>query len=235
MVNNLKAHIDSVKELYYKGASTDDRKFSDKFIAHLLNSARAILIRQQLDKGRALSENMYTTYVMDFEDKEFHGSQCASGTCVYKRSVYSIATPIMTKKGSAIEVLNLNGETLNSTSVTTNKYANKYALKGKNKQDVAWFIFGQYLWLLNAKYIKKLMVKSISSEKPSITESCAIGNNTTCVYAYSDVFIDAELESAMYAMVIQMMSTRTRIDKLNNNADDTDEISTAAARPETTN
>jgi hypothetical protein len=215
---NLRTTIDAVKALYYKGSATDDRQFSDKLIAHLLYIARARLIQQKLDRGKQLSESMYQTFVMDFTDASFSGSQCATGLCTYKRSLYKVTPPIMSKKGPALQVLNLNGEILDNLGVTTTKYASKFALS--QKKTPSWFYHNDYIWVLNSPYLKKLLIKMIGTEDQLQTELCAEGG-TNCVLSYSNAFVDPDLEEELYNAVVRLMTIRQLADKLNNNVDDT--------------
>ena len=230
---NLKVHIDAVNELMHGGIPSDDRRLSDAFVAHMLFAVRNDLIRKRLDKGTALSEEVYNTICMDVADSTFHECNCAEGACSFKRTVFKLPATLQTKKGMALKVMTLNGAVIDNLSIDTNRYANKYALVGSSESaresnifDVSltnWYIHNNYVFIQNNPYIKKILVKGVFAEPISSAslEQCTGTGSTNCVYPYSDSgFIDNDLLPALYSMTIQLINARAQ-DKVSDALDST--------------
>jgi hypothetical protein len=216
----VKEHIDVLKELYYRGAASDDRRLSDRFFSRILYAIRNKLIKEKLDKGGSLSEEAYSVVCVDLINSPMHICNCADGACEYKRSAVKLANPLNSKKGNTITVMNLNGSVIDSYGIDVNQYQ-KFALN--KKKDTAWFYFNNYIFIINNKDIKKVMV--FSEQQKLATETCGGLNQPACVYPNSDgSFIPGDMEAIMYEMSLMLINKTPRIqDKLNDNTDSTEQ------------
>jgi len=215
----VKEHIDVLKELYYRGAASDDRRLSDKFFSRILFSVRNKLLKERLDKGYSLSEDAYSVICVDLQDSPIHTCNCAEGACEYKRSIVKLPNPLNSKKGNTITAMNLNGNVIDSYGIDTNQYQ-QYALN--KKKDTAWFYFNNYIYVLNNKDIKKVMVKAIFSEQiKDNTEVCGGSGQPACVYpGNTGSFIPGDMEAILYEMSLILINKSDRVqDKLNDNTD----------------
>lgn len=220
----VKEHVDVLKELYYRGAASDDRRLSDKFFSRILYAVRNKLIKEKLDKGQSLSEDIYTTVCVDLINSPMHNCNCADGACEYKRSIIKLPNVLNSKKGNTINIMNLNGEVIDSYGVDINQYQ-KYALN--KKKETAWFYHNNYVFVINNTYVKKVMVKAIFTEeaKPALLEVCS-GNTPVCTFPESGTvsFISGDMDAIMYELALLLINKSPRIqDKLNDNTDSTEQ------------
>jgi hypothetical protein len=226
---NLKTHIDALKQLMHGGIPSDDRRLSDGFLSHILFAVRNDLLRKRLDKGVALSEEVYSTLCMDVSDSAFHNCNCAEGGCPVKRTVFHVPNALQTKKGVTLKVMNLNGEVIDNLSVDTNKYSKEHGLiqrlKSPDSFDISqmnWYFHANHIFVQNNPHIKKILVKGVFAESVSNLnlEQCT-GINTNCVYPYSDSgFIDQDLLPALYAMSLHLINRPVQ-DKVSDEIDAT--------------
>ena len=217
----LKVHLDVLKEQYYRGVPSDDRRLPDKFFERILYAVRNQLIKERLKNGEYVSDDAYSYICVDLENSSYHTCNCAENTCQYKRSIYKLPNILNSKKGLALSVLNLNGEVLNTSEVDTNLYEKKYRLNDLANQDIAWFYQNHYLFLLNAPHVKKVIVKAIFSEDFTNLEICN-NNDNACVYPGSQSsFIPSDLEAKLYQLSLELIMSRTKKgqDRFNDNVD----------------
>lgn len=219
----IKEHIDVLKSLYYRGAPSDDRRFPDRFFSRILFSVRNRLIKDRIEKGGAVSEDVYTTVCIDLQNSPFHNCNCAEGACEFKRSVYKLPSILTTTKGKSLVVMNLNGEVIDTTVMDTNNYAKKYKLDNLSDNETAWLFQNRYIYILNNKFVKKLLVKALFTEDVSTMESCP-GNGNICIQPSDNAFIPADMEPLLWEMSLKMINNgliRDQ-DKLNDNQDGTE-------------
>jgi hypothetical protein len=220
----IKEHIDVLKELYYRGVPSDDRRFPDKFFSRILYAVRNRLIKERLAKGESISDDVYTTICVDLANSPFHVCNCAEGNCIYKKSIAQIPTVLASKKGMVLNVLNLNGETISQTGVDTNNYAKKYRLNNLSDLDITWFYQNRNIFVLNGPRIAKVLVKAIFTGDTSNIELCS-GTGDICVIS-SDSLIPADMEPLLWSMSLELISNRLQRsqDKANDNNDSTEVV-----------
>lgn len=215
----IKTVVDGLKYRLNGGAASDDRRLSDKYLEHVIVSARNTLLRQKKDKKQEIPEYLYTYLCTDVVDSPFHNCNCEEGFCIYKATTLSIPSFI------DLQVLNLNGEAINEMCIDTHKYKLKHAKTGKGGMNYEYK--NGKIFLYNAlPQLKKIMIKGIFSEEIKAMESCPTSSTTsgTCVMKASTLFIDDLYIKELYDIAESIVYGRMKQninDNSTNKKDDT--------------
>lgn len=124
-------HIYAVKNILSHGPSSDDFSFSESFIAHMLQVARAQLM---YDKDLYyISEQNYQDLCLDLELASFH--ECCDTPefedCKILKSTIELPKFLDSKFGNSIKVMDLLGNVLPEIKLTQNKYSQYAIIKPK--------------------------------------------------------------------------------------------------------
>lgn len=209
-MSQIRIHVESIKYMINKGVASDDTRLSDNYIAHLLKVNRSKLLKEKLDKSKSLSEINYTTLCMEVESADFHNCACLEDEgCYIKRTVEKIPKDLVTKDGSTVLVMNLEGERLDNITIDQNNLA-KYGRRTTTglKQDLGWFLHNGYIYVLNNTKIGYILVKGIFEDLNEINHMpiCSNENNSTCKLMDLDFPIDGDLVNPLYKMTIELIN-----------------------------
>ncbi len=200
-------HIYAVKNLVNKGVASDDARYSNALIAHLLKITRSKLIEMKADKYYFISDQSFQSLCVALELGTFHN--CCEGpevdeNCYILKSTIPIPKVLNTRWGDFLKVTTLDGRTLSKTSITANSLA-QYSITNKTPKP-GWFIHDGKLFLLNNKKIEMILINGLFSDPKEITDlNCAVGQGE-CPDLYSEEFpLDSDLIDAMYKMVIEYL------------------------------
>lgn len=199
----LKEHVFAIRNLINKGVGSDDSAYSLRFIAHLLNVARAVLTEQKADKYHYISEQSFQSLCIDLEPATFHN--CCSVTdveCKILRSKNPLPKFLNTRWGDFAKVMTLVGEVLSKTSPTMNSYS-AYTITNTTPKP-GWFIHDNHLYIINNVHLEKALMNSLFDNPVEIAElNCPASNTTTCPAWYDNEYpIDPDLVSPAYRMVL---------------------------------
>lgn len=208
-MSQLRKHVEAVKYMINKGVASDDTRLADAFIAHLLYVNRAKLLKEKLDKTGNLSEINYTTLCMELENSDFHNCECLEDEgCYIKRTTIRLPKDLVTKDGSTILVLNLEGKRLDTITIDQNNLS-KYGRRKQmgQKQILGWFLHNGYVYVLNNKKIEYVLIKGIfeNIEDLNLLPVCS-QTSGTCKMIDSDFPIDGDLISPLYKMTIDLIN-----------------------------
>lgn len=200
-------HIYAVKNLINNGIASDDSRYSNPLIAHLLKITRSKLIEMKADKYYFISDQSFQSLCVNLELGTFHNCCEAPeiGTeCYILKSVIAIPKILNTRWGDFMKVTTLDGHTLSKTSITANSLA-KYTLTNKTPKP-GWFIHDGRLYLLNNKKLETVLLNGLFSDPKEISDiNCSVGQGD-CPPIYDEQFpLDSDLIDPMYKMTIEYL------------------------------
>lgn len=198
-------HIYAVKNLTNHGVASDDSRFSNALISHLLKVTRSKLIEMKADKYYFISDQSFQSLCVKLEPGTFHN--CCEGPevdCYILKSTITIPKVLNTRWGDFLKVTTLDGRTLSKTSMTANSLA-QYTITNK-KPKLGWFIHDGRLYILNNTKIETILLNGLFNDPKEISElNCKVGQNN-CPDPYEDEFpIDSDLIDPMYKMTIEYL------------------------------
>lgn len=211
-------HIYAVKNLINKGVASDDSRYSNALIAHILKIIRATLIERKADKYYYISEQSFQSLCMplelgkfdncciDFEDEE----------CFILKSTIKIPKTLNTRWGDFIKITDLIGNVISKTSVTANRFA-KYSITNKTPK-TGWFIHDQHLYIINNKKLELILINALFSDPTEIENLNCNNTNSDCPSIYEEEFpIDSDLIDSLYKLTIQYLENGMRLPEDNEN------------------
>ncbi len=219
----LKEHIYSVRNLIEKGSPSDDSRYSERLISRLLKDARSQLIKDKLNKYKAVSPLSYQTVCIELELTTYHDCSCipADLGCKILKSKCKVPRDLVSRWGSTLAVYFPSGKIIDMSSITQNDLT-KFSVSNK-KPSAAYFIENQHLYVLNRTDLKVVLLSAIWEDPEEIKNFCTCNNGEItedpCYDPINDDFpIDAELSRPMRMMVIQEIAPTVNFpqDDLNN-------------------
>lgn len=211
-------HIYAVKNLMNKGVASDDSRYSNALIAHILKIIRATLIERKADKYYYISEQSFQSLCMPLELGKFDNCciDFEDEDCFILKSVYKIPKTLNTRWGDFIKITDLVGNVVSKTSVTANKFA-KYSLTN-SPQKIGWFIHDQHLYIINNKKLELILINALFSDPTEIENLNCKANDLDCPSIYEEEFpIDSDLIDPLYKMTIEYLQNAIRIPEDNEN------------------
>lgn len=199
----LKEHVFAIRNLISRGPSPDDSAYSLRFIAHLLNVARALLTEQKADKYHFISEQSFQSLCIELELSTFHNCCSVSDVdCKILRSKNPLPKFLNTRWGDFAKVMTLVGEVLSKTSPTINSYS-AFTITNTTPKP-GWFIHNNYLYIINNKLLQTVLMNSLFDNPVEIGEmNCPSTDNTSCPAWYDNEYpIDPDLVGPAYRMVL---------------------------------
>ena len=214
---NLNTHIKYIRTLWNNGPISDDVTFSDRIWGHTLKQSRSRLLKIKLDKYDHIADSNYSTLCVELQNSSYKDCSCLNlpENCTILRSVKKLPKELVAKWGSTILVNTFDGSSIGETTITRNKYA-KYSISN-TKPKTGWFIEDGYLYILNNKKLKAVLVKGIW-EDPEIAadfNDCT-NEDLPCIEA-DDFPIDSELVYPMYQLSIELIQVGLGLPQDNKN------------------
>lgn len=230
--------IERIKSLYQSGVASDDNRMSDRLIYSVVYSIRAMLLKQQVNKKKRVSERNYEYLeCIPLEKAEPHDCPCAPPSgCVILKSSCKLPRPISTDYGDYIEgVTSIDGSSVFSKTTwiaKSKKRANKYTSKTQD-----FFFKDDYLFITtptpDAVTLKVVTVSGIFEDvngyNCNFCEDCDDVVDDTCVSPMDKEFkMDSSMIENLISLAVQEL-VRTfssqKDDKINNANDDIQEQS----------
>lgn len=200
-------HIYAVKNLINRGVASDDSRFSNALIAHLMKVTRARLIEAKADKYYFISDQSFQSLCVSLELGTFHNCCVAPEVdeeCYILKSTIVIPKVLNTRWGDFLKVTTLDGRTVSKTSMTANSLA-QYSITNK-KPKPGWFIHDGHLYLLNNKKIEVILLNGLFADPKEISGLNCSNNYGDCPGFYEEEFpIDSDLVDAMYKLVLEYL------------------------------
>jgi hypothetical protein len=193
----------------------DDDKISDRQIAFVVDNVRAVLLRQQYDKGQSLSDNhIQHIKCIDVEEVDTSFDSMFPSDCkVYKTRV-QIPKPIETHQKDLIT--SVGPSEFGSIGYEFIPYARfAYARSTRFKRPLAVF-FNQYIYIIDAGYTPQVNVSGVF-EQPNALSSFSDCSGTTCFDWDSPYPISSHLIDPLTKMCIEQLSIEIKVpfDKTN--------------------
>lgn len=198
-------HVYALQELIYKGGASQDARWNNSFLGHILDSIRASLLKLEIKKKSDLSE-YYDYRCM----KMIHVSALECGVesmCTISRSEDKLPVSI-----DGYQVLYIDRTKISKGSINLLRNE-KYSLIKKNEP--YWFIFNNYLYIVNID-IKNVVLRFLAESPEEAEES------NECDCDCSNTYIPVHLTPILYDKAISLIlkNNQTRQDNLNNRKDD---------------
>lgn len=164
-MTSLNKLIWDVKLLLRGGAVvSDDDPISDEQVAFWIHAARAVLIRQQLDKGQSVSTNVIQGVIIPMEQINTGYQSSLLTDCWIARSINPIPKPIETKQTDTI--YNISAPAYGIIPYTKLPPAvmpySKYNPFGKNIPKA--YLNNSYLIIENIDYIENVYIDIIAAD-----------------------------------------------------------------------
>ena len=204
----LNKHVYAIQRIIGNGKPSDDKKFSNSFIAHLLKVNRAILLKRKMDKERYLNPSNRQLICLPMEEADY--ANCPNCNipdlgCTLYRSVRELPSVIYNRSGTSYIVRNVLGDIINPYTLTNSKYS-EFSYVDNSKE--GWFISDQYLYLFNP--IKLVIVDFIPEDPENIFELSGCDEvdpqTTPCIKSMVNEFpIDPDLINPMYKLTLEMV------------------------------
>lgn len=198
-------HVYALQELIYKGGASQDARWNNSFLGHILDTVRAALLKAEIKKKSDLSEHY------DFKCLKLikvPSNECGVETlCTVYRSEEKLPISI-----DGYQVLYVDKTKISKGSINLLRN-DKYSLI--KKKEPYWFILNNYLYIVNIEITNVLL--RFLAESPEDLES-----TEECECDYSDSYIPVHLASILYDKAISLIlkNNQTVQDNLNNRKDD---------------
>lgn len=201
--------IYTIKTILRGGLITDDDKLSDRQIAFLIDSTRAVLLRQQYNKGQSLSDNnIQHIHCMPVEETDTSFNTLYSTDCKVYKTVQTIPKPIEAKGKDLIT--GIAGSEFNGFNYEFVTYARlPYATATKFKRPLA-VLYNGYIYLIDAPYTKTISVSGIFEQPNTLSDydDCA-GN--ACFDWDTPYPLSSHLIDPIIKMVVQDLTLTLKV------------------------
>lgn len=203
-------HVYAVKNLISKGVGSNDERYTERLVTYLLNSTRARLIKDKLNKYGVVSPFSYQTICVPMELTTYHDCDCIPKDlgCKILKSTCTIPRDVISKWGSSLVVKKPSGEVINMTTITQNDLA-QYS-ESNNPPKIGAFIEDGHIIVLNNTKLEVILLTAIWEDPNKVKNFCTCGPHgitTTPCYdpIYDEYPIDADLVAPMTEMVIDQL------------------------------
>lgn len=209
--------IYSVKNILRGGLITDDDRLSDRQIAFLIDGARAVLLRQQYDKGQLMSENNIQhlqCVPVTSTDTAFNDVDFPSDCRVY-RSNARIPRPIEAKGKDLI--MSITSAEFGGFTYEVVPYTRIPYMQYTRFKRPAAVLYNGYIYLVNAPYTEQISVSGIF-ENPNDLASFDSCSTRVCFdwdtpYPVSSHLIDPIIKMVTEELTLML---KVQVDKTNN-------------------
>lgn len=186
------------------GLLSDDESISLRLVKYWINNTRAMLIRQDVDKGRSISANIIQT-IACLEVEEVDASTCPCATpvgCTIMRTVRTIPKPIETSQRDLIVRVSPIKITERAFTLVNQFRANWSGYSDFNINPKA-FYRDQYIWILNAPQGLEMITVQGVFENPEDLAAYVSCTSTPC-YSDDDIYpISAWMIPAMEKIIME--------------------------------
>ena len=205
-------HVYAVKNLMSKGVGSADERYTERLITYMLNSARARLIKDKMNKYGYVSPLSYQTVCIPLELTTYHDCDCipADLGCKVLKSTCVIPRDLISKKGSSLMVKKPSGEIINETSITANKYVQ--FSEANNPADIGSLVENGHIIILNNTTLQVVLLTAIWEDPNKIAKFCTCGpNGMTEIPCYDPIYdeypIDADLSDSLVDLVVAKLKS----------------------------
>lgn len=166
----------------------DDSEYSDEYLYKLLSEARALILHQEIQKHRKISEWNFQTWCVKLEIDTYHDCECIADLgCKVMKSVNKIPKPLLTRYKNFFKVYNINQDyEVDKTSPLRLK-RDKLSLTRSGKR--GYDIVNEKLVLFNSMGTDTLLIRGIFEDPAlvSLSTACSTAETEQC----TDI-VDAE-------------------------------------------
>lgn len=214
-------HISSIKKLISRGLASDDFNWSSNFIAHLLKTSRALLIKRRINKYHKISDANYQTVCIPLELVDYHNCDCITDiNCKILRSKFQLPSFISKRSSNGVTVKLLDGTTISYMDNSSSKFS-KYSITSNS--DMTFFLENSYLYIQNYKTIVtdetnlKVIVKGIPEDPLELADivNCEDAENSSI--CNEEFPIDSDLIDPLYDLVIRRLLQTNNLPQDNRN------------------
>lgn len=203
--------IYTIKNIIRGGLITDDDKLSDRQVAFIIDNVRAILLRQQYDKGQSLSDNhIQPIPCLDLESVDTSFDTNFPLDCKVYKTIKELPKPIEARgKDLVLKVTAPEFGNIGYDLIPYNRLP--YATHTPFKRPLA-VLYNKYVYLVNAPYSKKVTVLGIW-EKPNALSGYTTCDGSTCFNWDSPYPISAHLIDPLVKMCIDELSFALKVNQ----------------------
>lgn len=219
--------IERVQSLYSKGAPSDDTRLSNRHIYSKLRSAKALIVKRELDKKRKISDfNFDYLECVPMEKAQPHECPCAppAGHCIYK-STCKIPDTVTYRHGAFIQsVTSVDGST--SFNKTTWEWKQYRSFNRYTSPEADYFIKNNYIYVTRKAILplKGITLKGIFTDD-FICDVCECDDSVDCTSMMDKEFnIEPDLIDVVVELTVQELLKpflEVKQDKENDSADRT--------------
>jgi hypothetical protein len=210
--------IYTIKNILRAGLISDDDRITDRQVAFIIDNARAVLLRQQYNKGQNLSDNnIQTVTCMEVEQADTSFMSDFPSGCVVYRTVREIPKPIESKGKDLIT--GISGSNFGAITFEYVPYARiPYASFTRFKRPIAT-LFNSHLYFLNTDYMINAAVSGVFEQPNNLGDYNNCEGNP-CFDWDSPYPMSSHLIDAVIRMVIDelALTLKTYQDRTNSGA-----------------
>jgi hypothetical protein len=213
-------YIYTIQNLINKGKKTDDAPFSDRFIVHLMNTARVLLLKRKADKKQAFDPSDFQSFCMPLCESTWIDCPCLPDIdCKILKGKFQLPKTLVSRTGMYLTVRFMSGKEIGETSPSALQYR-QYSLTKVNKP--AWFIDNNYLYITGIPFnqLKAVYITGVFLDPTEISSITLCSNpEEDCGDIYEEQYpISGELEDPLYRLVMEYMTMGMKApdDKANN-------------------
>lgn len=201
-------HISNIRALL-KSYSRNQEGYTDEGLYNLFSISRAEILKNELKKFNALSDDNWYQFCMGLEISKSHNCDCVPDKleCKILKSKYKIPTSLVGRQQSKIKIRLISGKVINLVSED-----DWFRRKDKPTNEYFGSIVNQYLIIWNAPLsLKVILVSGIWSDPmdlATIPNCDPLGNQTPgqCLDPLTSSYpLQEEYCSAAYKMTIDLL------------------------------
>lgn len=191
--------------LFYKGLPSQDAKYNDSFIGHLLDMNRTFLLKKEFKKNKSDIEDYYTYKCIKMIKVD--AAECGITTdCLVLRSESKLPKSIMPYQALFIDrrkMSKLNTNSLSALSIIKRPF---------------YYIYNDYVFIINT-YIENIIIKMMPEQVED--DSDVEDNVCDCHTEYN--YIPVHLTPILYEMTLKLLLSTMNlpVDNKNNRNDET--------------
>ena len=161
--------IYTIKNILRGGLISDDDRITDRQVAFMIDNVRAVLLRQQYNKGQNLSDNnIQTIPCMEVTQVDTSFMQDFPSGCTVYKTVLPLPKPIESKGKDLIT--GITGPQLGSITFDYIPYARlPYATFTRFKRPLVT-LFNNHLYLINSDFTMNIAVSGVFEQPNSLAE-----------------------------------------------------------------
>lgn len=197
-INHIRADI---LNLATSGSNPIGFKISDNQIYYWVNQTRAMLISQDIQKRREISD-IWVQNITCLDLEEVDKSECCEVTtnCKLLRTSLTIPKTIEThSRNGIIRVLKTNGDSISEVGHGESKYT-KYTKYGK--KSAKWYLKNNYIYIVDDDMLENISVYGIFDDPTSLSAYAAC-DGSTCYSIDNDYPCSLKMASDITNIVLK--------------------------------